>query len=111
MHNITSGRSSLAIPLALSLISSGVFYSSPSVATGFITDSSLNGSIYYWQRQRDRKDLEPASDKYGQYQQNLHHSTFNGSLDFSSGLAADIIGLDLAVFSALEMAKDRKSVV
>lgn len=104
MHVITSVRRSLVVSLALILFFPVFFYSSPVVATGFIDDSSLHAGIYYWQRQRDRKDLDPASEKYGQYQQNLHHSTFNGSLDLSSGYFADVMGVDLALFGALEMA-------
>ncbi|WP_407704386.1 chitoporin ChiP [Winslowiella arboricola] len=73
-------------------------------AEGFIEDSSLTGGLYYWQRQRDRKNLEPGSDHYGQYQNNLHHSSLNGSLDFSSGYAGDVIGADLGVYGAVEMA-------
>lgn len=80
-----------------------LFYSSFSSGSGFITDASLKGSIDYWQRQRDRKETDPASPHHGQYQQNLHHATFNGSLDFSSGFHDDVIGLDLAAFSALEL--------
>ncbi|MFS2223508.1 chitoporin ChiP [Pantoea sp. B65] len=71
-------------------------------AEGFIDDASLTGGIYYWQRQRDRKNLDPGSD--GEYQNNLHHSTANGSLDFKSGYAADIAGLDLGVYGAAELA-------
>lgn len=80
-----------------------LFYSSFSSGSGFITDASLKGSMDYWQRQRDRKETDPASPHHGQYQQNLHHATFNGSLDFSSGFYDDAIGLDLAAFSALEL--------
>ncbi|KAB8313017.1 outer membrane porin, OprD family [Erwinia endophytica] len=82
---------------------SGVFYLPQVIAAGFFDDASLTGGLYYWQRHRERKDLDPDSDKYGQYQQNLHHSTFNGNLDFSSGYAADFIGLDLAAFAAVEL--------
>lgn len=103
MHSIIFARGMLFLLLISLFLLPAVFYSSPSVSAGFIADSSINGSIYYWQRQRDRKDLLPDSDKYGQYQQNLHHSTFNGSLDFSSGFSADVIGFDFAMFGALEM--------
>ncbi|MGV3344873.1 OprD family outer membrane porin [Enterobacteriaceae bacterium LUAb1] len=74
-----------------------------SYATGFTDDAELTGGIYYWQRQRDRKAMSPASAKFGQYEANLHHATFNGNLNFSSGYIADFIGLDLAVFGALEL--------
>ncbi|MBD8162981.1 chitoporin ChiP [Erwinia persicina] len=104
MPHITSVQNRLCVTLSLSLFLPAFFYPMPLMAHGFIADSSLKGSVYYWQRQRDRKDLTPGSDKYGHYQQNLHHSTFNGSLDFSSGYAAEVIGFDLAVFGALDMA-------
>ena len=92
---------SLAVVSAVTL--SGTFYSIKAEATGFIDDGTLNANVYYWQRHRERKEMDPASHHYGQYQQNLHHATFNGSLDFSSGYVADVIGLDLAAFGAVEM--------
>ncbi|EXU73555.1 chitoporin ChiP [Erwinia mallotivora] len=93
----------LALAVALCSAISGGYYLPSAAATGFVDDSSLSGGIYYWQRHRERKDLDAGSEKYGQYEQNLHHSTFNANLDFSSGYAADFIGLDLAAFSAVEL--------
>lgn len=78
--------------------------STPVYALGFIDDASLNGSVYYWQRQRDRKELTPGQEDYGKYRANLHHSTLNANLDFQSGYAAEFIGFDLAIFGAVEMA-------
>ncbi|MFG1175022.1 OprD family outer membrane porin [Erwiniaceae bacterium CAU 1747] len=99
----TTGRQKFAVVLAVNFILSSALFSAPAVAKGFVDDASLKGGLYYWQRQRDRKDLTPGSEHYGRYQQNLHHSTFNANLDFSSGFAADTVGFDLAVFGALEM--------
>ncbi len=83
----------------------GYFISTlPVYAAGFVEDSTLTGAFYYWQRQRDRKELTPTAEHYGQYRANLHHSTLNTSLDYQSGYAADFIGLDLAVFGAVELA-------
>lgn len=73
-------------------------------STGFIDDSTLTGGLYYWQRERDRKDV--TEDKY---KTNLSHSTWNGNLDFSSGYAADLFGVDLALFTAIEMAENGDS--
>ncbi|WP_249212923.1 MULTISPECIES: OprD family outer membrane porin [Tatumella] len=81
------------------------FVLSPEVnGAGFIDDSQLNGNVYYWQRERDRKDI--AS---GKYKTNLAHGTWNGNLDFSSGYAADIIGIDVAAFTAIEMTESGDS--
>lgn len=103
MRTDGTGKITPALLLSASVLLSLDAYPSPALADGFVEDSKLNGGVYYWQRQRDRKELDPASEKYGQYQQNLHHSTFNGNLDFSSGYAADMFGVDFAVFGALEM--------
>ncbi len=40
-------------------------------AAGFIDDSTLTGGIYYWQRERDRKDVTDGD----KYKTNLSHST------------------------------------
>ncbi|NHW59593.1 ChiP family protein, partial [Escherichia coli] len=37
------------------------------------------------------------------YKANLHHSTFNANLDFSSGYLGNFIGIDLAAFGAAEL--------
>uniref|UniRef100_A0A8R2JVP3 Aminotransferase class I/classII large domain-containing protein n=1 Tax=Acyrthosiphon pisum TaxID=7029 RepID=A0A8R2JVP3_ACYPI len=47
--------------------------------------------------------MDPQKGAYGQYDANLHHASANANLDFSSGYAGDVIGLDLAAFGALEL--------
>ncbi|CCV60839.1 chitoporin ChiP [Yersinia enterocolitica] len=96
-------RKTLALAVAGALLGTGFMAAPEAKAEGFVDDSSLTGGIYYWQRQRDRKDLTPGSAEYGKYVANLHHSTFNANLDFSSGYAADMFGIDLAAFGAVEM--------
>lgn len=103
MDFFSSTRLALVSTLVGCTALSGTFFTPSVLASGFVDDASLTGGLYYWQRHRERKDLDAGSDKYGQYQQNLHHSAFNGSLDFSSGYAADFIGLDLAAFGAVEL--------
>ena len=83
------GRLKLShLPFAIAgvALGSASFFIPQASATGFIDDSSLTGGIYYWQRQRDRKDVST-----GEYKTNLSHSTWNANLDFSSGYAADVI--------------------
>ena len=43
------------------------------------------------------------------YKTNLSHSTWNANLDFQSGYAADMFGLDIAAFTAIEMAENGDS--
>jgi|GEM_PF-2571646 len=88
-----------AVTLALTAINL-----SPANASGFIEAASLKRNVFYWQRQRDRKDIDPSSEYRGQYRANLHHATFNSNLDYQSGYAAEWIGLDVAVFGAAELA-------
>lgn len=83
--------------------SSALLVDMPASASGFIDDSALVGGVYYWQRHRERKDMQPDSEKYNRYTSNLHHSTINTSLDYSSGYAGDWIGLDFATFAAVEI--------
>ncbi|WP_392404506.1 chitoporin ChiP [Edwardsiella piscicida] len=97
-------RSVLALAVAAATLGSGFMAPSQAQAEGFIDDSTMTGGIYYWQRERDRKDVET-----GQYKTNLSHSTWNASLDFSSGYAADFIGLDVGAFTAIEMAESAES--
>lgn len=96
-------RTSLATAITAALLITSFVPVSPALAEGFIDDASLTGGLYYWQRQRDRKEMDPQHGKYGQYDANLHHATGNASLDFSSGYLANFIGLDLAAYGALEL--------
>ena len=103
MRTLTGKRKAIGWAVSVITAFSGFIILPPAHASGFVDDASLKGAVYYWQRQRDRKEMDRTSEHYGEYQANLHHSTFNGSLDFSSGYAADFIGLDVALFGALEM--------
>ncbi|AXF75235.1 OprD family porin [Erwinia tracheiphila] len=103
MSGIIINQKTLVLAVAICTAISGSFCLPTATAAGFVDDSSLTGGIYYWQRHRDRKNMNVTSEKYGQYEHNLHHSTFNANLDFSSGYLADFIGFDLAAFSAVEL--------
>lgn len=84
----------------LTALFASCFYAIPQTrAEGFIDDSTLKGGVYYWQRDRSRKDLNTT----GKYEDNLKNSTVNVDLNFSSGYWADIIGFDLAGYAALEL--------
>jgi len=93
-------------PLYITIITSILGWSAvpQAQAEGFIDDSTLTGGIYYWQRERDRKDTLDGN----QYKTNLSHATWNVNLDFQSGYAADLFGVDLAAFTAIEMMEERR---
>ena len=100
MRAFSGKRSTLALAIAGVTAMSGFMAMPEARAEGFIDDSTLTGGIYYWQRERDRKDVTDGD----KYKTNLSHSTWNANLDFQSGYAADMFGLDIAAFTAIEMA-------
>ncbi|MDQ8600098.1 ChiP family protein, partial [Klebsiella aerogenes] len=104
MRTFSGKRSTLALAIAAVTVMSGWVVAPQASAAGFIDDSTLTGGIYYWQRERDRKNVE--TDKY---ETNLSHSTWNANLDFQSGYAADMFGIDIAAFTAIEMAENGDS--
>ena len=105
MRTFSGKRSALALAIAGITAMSGLVVAPQAQAAGFVDDSTLTGGIYYWQRERDRKDVTD-NDKY---KTNLAHSTWNANLDFQSGYAADMFGLDIAAFTAIEMAENSGS--
>jgi len=104
MRTFSGKRSALALAIAGVTAMSSLVITPEAKAEGFIDDSTLTGGIYYWQRERDRKDV--TEDKY---KTNLSHSTWNANLDFQSGYVADMFGLDIAAFTAIEMAENGDS--
>jgi len=67
--------------------------------SGFQEDAILTGTFYYLQRERSRKDMADN----GKYKTGHSHATLNASLDFQSGYAADLLGMDIGVFTALNV--------
>ncbi|WP_437891587.1 chitoporin ChiP [Phytobacter sp. V91] len=105
MRTFSGKRSTLALAIAGVIALSGMVVAPGTYAAGFIDDSTLTGGVYYWQRERDRKDPLDGN----KYKTNLSHSTWNASLDFQSGYMADMFGLDIAAFTAIEMAENSAS--
>ncbi|HFS5790863.1 TPA: chitoporin [Citrobacter werkmanii] len=105
MRTFSGKRSTLALAIAGITAMSGFVVAPQAHAEGFIDDSTLTGGIYYWQRERDRKDVTD----HDKYKTNLSHSTWNANLDFQSGYAADMFGIDIAAFTAIEMNESSES--
>lgn len=63
MRTFSGKRSTLALAIAGVTAMSGFMAMPEARAEGFIDDSTLTGGIYYWQRERDRKDVTDG-DKY-----------------------------------------------
>lgn len=101
MRTFSGKRSTLALAIAGVTAMSGFMAMPEARAEGFIDDSTLTGGIYYWQRERDRKDVTDGD----KYKTNLSHSTWNANLDFQSGYAADMFGLILLRLRRLKWRK------
>jgi len=57
MRTFSGKRSALALAIAGVTAQSGLVVTPEAKAAGFLEDSTLPGGIYYWQRERDRKDV------------------------------------------------------
>lgn len=99
MNTFTRRNKAALLPLATLMLGAAP----PALAEGFVEDSTLEGTVYYWQRHRERKDLDPHSAHYQHYQTNLHHSTLTGALDYQSGYLADTVGIDVAAFATWDL--------
>ncbi len=71
MRTFSGKRSMLALAIAGVTAMSGFMAMPEARAEGFIDDSTLTGGIYYWQRERDRKDVTDG-DKYKNQPFSLH---------------------------------------
>ncbi|WP_354624405.1 OprD family outer membrane porin [Psychromonas sp. MME2] len=75
----------------------------------FVEDHKLSGGLFYFQRGRDRMQGKPDQD--GKYHSNLSHTTTQLALNYNSGYAWDMVGLDLAGFTAYDLAVDESNPV
>ena len=82
MRTFSGKRSTLALAVAAVTAMSGWVVAPQASAAGFIDDSTLTGGIYYWQRERDRKDVTDGD----KYKTNLSHSTWNANLTSSPAM-------------------------
>ncbi len=85
MRAFSGKRSTLALAIAGVTAMSGFVAMPEARAEGFFEDSTLTGGIYYWQRERDRKDVTDGD----KYKTNLSHST--GTLISIFSLAMPLI--------------------
>ncbi len=69
----------------------------PEEMSPFFRDARFNATLYYFQRYRDRYNVDT-----GHYGVNLSHATGQLSLDFESGHHGGLIGLDLGIFGSMD---------
>ncbi|SET37974.1 OprD family outer membrane porin [Thorsellia anophelis] len=78
---------------------------SPNIPTSsslnpFFDESKLTGGLYFWSRERTRKNVAWGDTVY---KPNLVHTASNLVLDYKSGYAADMFGIELAGVGALSI--------
>ncbi|CAM4233171.1 multidrug transporter [Vibrio agarivorans] len=71
-------------------------------ATEFFEESTFNGAINFWMRDRTRGDVDKNGNDVGRKPNLDHGSTYIG-LGFSSGYIADTVGLDLNAYATFDM--------
>jgi len=71
-------------------------------ASGFFEDSSINGALNVWMRDRTRGDVDANGNDTSKVP-NLDHGSLYLSVDFNSGYVADTVGLDLNVYSTFDL--------
>lgn len=86
-----------------------------SAASKFYEEGKLSGGLFYFQRNRQRIDgngaENPANSQSGKYESNLSHTTSQAALNYNSGYAWDLIGLDIGGFAAYDLAVDEANPV
>ena len=64
----------------------------------FWRDASLSGALYYFQRYRERYNVDDE-----RYHTNLSHATTQVSTEFVSGYLGGIVGLDVGAFASADL--------
>ena len=65
--------------------------------TPFLRDSTLSGALYYFQRYRNRYNVDED-----RYMTNLNHASTQVSAEFNSGYLGGFIGIDFGAFGSLD---------
>lgn len=105
MRTFSGKRSTLALVIVGVIVMSGFMVMSEVRVEGFIDDLILIGGIYYWQRERDRKDVIDGD----KYKINFFYFIWNVNFDFQFGYVVDMFGFDIVAFTAIEMAENGDS--
>lgn len=86
----------------LTMIISGILLSDISsntvLASSFSDDTVIQGNVYFWNRDRVRKDIE--QDKVVP---NLKHTTINANVDVVTGYINDVLNFEVGGFYAWEL--------
>ncbi|MUG28583.1 OprD family outer membrane porin [Aeromonas salmonicida] len=126
MEKVIFKRAALSAAVIAALVAPGMAFAAQDMMSptygksyeAFADDAKLSGGVFYFQRERDRKQAQdahyndkgeyvPAQD--GKYHSNLSHSTAQLALNFNSGYAWDVVGIDIGGFGAANLAVDESN--
>ncbi|WP_434137226.1 multidrug transporter [Photobacterium leiognathi] len=71
----------------------------------FFNDSTISGNVNFWFRDRERGNVD-ADGNNTPKETNLNHGSVFMNLGFNSGYVADVVGLDLVVYSTWDLFND-----
>jgi hypothetical protein len=122
MHNVMFRRATLGVAVACALLTPTAVWAADNLsptyaaaASKFYEEGKLSGGLFYFQRNRQRIDgngnENPGNPKSGKYESNLSHATSQLALNYNSGYAWDIVGLDVGGFGAYDLAVDEANPV
>ncbi|MGL6334446.1 OprD family outer membrane porin [Aeromonas jandaei] len=120
MEKVIFKRAALSAAVVAALVAPGMALAAQDMMSptygksyeNFVNDAKLTGGLFYFQRDRARVDsgVVPA-DNTGKYRSNLSHATAQFALNFNSGYAWDVVGLDLGGYTAYDLAIDESNPV
>ncbi|HHQ4554261.1 TPA: OprD family outer membrane porin [Aeromonas veronii] len=125
MEKVIFKRAALSAAVVAALVAPGMALAAQDMMSptygksyeAFADDAKLSGGLFYFQRDRQRvegpmmddpkggKDPVPNPNA-GRYKSNLSHATAQAALNFNSGYAWDVIGLDIGGFAAYDLSID-----
>ncbi len=130
MEKVIFKRAALSAAVVAALVAPGMALAAQDMMSpdygksysAFADDAKLTGGIFYFQRDRQRVEdptmADPAGGKdpvrnpnAGRYKTNLSHATTQIALNFNSGYAWDMVGLDLGGFGAYDLSIDETNPV
>ncbi|MGL5093249.1 MAG: OprD family outer membrane porin [Aeromonas sobria] len=114
MEKVIFKRAALSAAVVAALVAPGMALAAQDMMSpnygksyeAFADDAKLSGGLFYFQRERDRK-VDEGKPNAGKYGSNLSHSTAQLALNFNSGYAWDVVGLDLGGYGAYDLAVDQ----
>ncbi|CAG19281.1 Conserved hypothetical protein [Photobacterium profundum SS9] len=96
-------RSVLSAVVVGIMAGSALTVATPVQASGFFEDSTINGAVNIFMRDRTRASFNAETGKEGPKTANLDHGSIFTNLGFNSGYAGDVVGLDLNVYATFDM--------